>query len=95
MGGAKKKSRPEAHERPECPWQFQHIWRWFFEVLNGCPSTGMGPVTIGWRDLQAWCEMTGERPELWETKLLMRLSVLRANIEIDEQNKAAKPKGGR
>jgi hypothetical protein len=37
-------------------------------------STGMGPVIIGWRDLQAWQELVGIDLEPWELRLLRRLS---------------------
>jgi len=96
--GKKIKGLEEA-ERPACPWQFVHIWQWLNELLSGCTASGMGPITIGWQDLLAWCELTGERPAPWETRLLMRLSVLRANIEGEEHRKEAKqqtkPKGRR
>ena len=52
----------------------------------------MGPVTITWRDVGAWCELVGERPEPWESRLIVRLSVMRANIEAEEAEKRAKRK---
>lgn len=91
MGGARKRPAVETPERPECPWQFQHIWQWFWDVLNGCPATGMGPATIGWRDLVAWKDLTGEHVKYWEARLMIRLSVMRANIEGEDR--AKKPKG--
>ncbi|MGE0290333.1 MAG: hypothetical protein AB7I42_24885 [Bradyrhizobium sp.] len=91
MGGAKKSRRTQP-ERPECPWQFVHVWQWFWDILNGC-ANGMGPATIGWLDLQAWRAITGERPEPWEVRLLFRLSVLRASIEGEENRKKANAPG--
>jgi hypothetical protein len=71
--------------RPACPWELEHVWGWFWEVLNGCPANGMTAVTISWRDIAAWCAMTGERPTAAEARLLLRLSVLRANIESEDK----------
>lgn len=51
--------------------------------MAGVKPDGMAPSAIGWGDLVAWCQLTGERPEPWESRLLMRLSHLRAQIAAE------------
>ncbi len=57
-----------------------HVWSWFVEIVGGVKADGMGPAMIGWGDLSAWCELTGEVIEPWEARLLIRLSALRASV---------------
>lgn len=44
----------------------------------------MAPVTISWRDIAAWCDLTGERLLPWEARLIIRLSVMRATVANEE-----------
>ncbi len=57
-----------------------HVWSWFVEIIDGIKADGMGPSMIGWADLAAWCELTGEVIEPWEARLLIRLSAKRAAV---------------
>ncbi|MEI9804102.1 MAG: hypothetical protein WDN48_06060 [Pseudolabrys sp.] len=57
-----------------------YLWNWFWQILEGVSPNGMVPTAIGWCDLVAWCELTGEAPEPWEARLLVRLASLRAAI---------------
>jgi hypothetical protein len=54
------------------------------DVLAG-QEAGFGPATVTWEGLAAWCALTGETPEPWEARTLVRLGVLRANILSEEK----------
>ncbi|WP_347513823.1 hypothetical protein [Mesorhizobium sp. CAU 1741] len=47
---------------------------------------------IGWRDLQAWRDMTSEAIEPWEARLIVRLSNLQARIASEEAKAKPAPK---
>ena len=80
-GKAKTKAdAPAGSSEPEFPDALDYLWEWFWDALDGCPANGMVPVSIGWCDLSAWCELTGERLEPWEARLILRLSSLRSGI---------------
>lgn len=81
---AAKQALPDA---PEFPDALDYLWRWFVEILDGVAPNGMTAPAIGWRDLAAWCELTGERLEAWEARLLLRLSNLRVNILAEDTAK--------
>jgi hypothetical protein len=65
---------------PDLPRGAIYLWKWFWEILDGVSPNGMAPASIGWRDILAWCELTGERLEAWEARLLVRLASLRTDI---------------
>lgn len=69
------------------------MWEWYCDISPGASGGGgMGPVTITWLDLGAWCERVHETLEPWEARLIVRLSVMQANIEGEEAEKRAKRK---
>lgn len=78
---------------PEFPELLAYLWHWFLEVIGGCAG-GLGPAAITWADLHAWSEMTGSRPEPWETAALMRLSATYAAVRAEEQSKRTAGKNG-
>lgn len=53
----------------------------------------MGPIFVTWQDIRAWCDMTGEEPRPWESRLILRLSVMRANIEGEAAERERQRKG--
>lgn len=53
--------------------------------MNGCPSNGWGPTEIGWRDLQAWSEMTDTPLAHWECGALLRLSVTYVRVRSEKK----------
>lgn len=56
---------------PENP--LPYLTEWLMEIGPIVP-VGMGTGPIGWRDLAAWQEVTGQRLQPWEATLLRRLS---------------------
>lgn len=71
------------------------MWNWFREISLGLSSNGMGPTLVTWESLQAWRLLTGEEPEDWEVRALVRLGYTRAVIEGEKMQKDAKnPPGG-
>ncbi len=88
MGGKKKKKSSAAastDDEPEFPAALDYLWNWFWEILDGCPPNGMAPIAVGWRDLSAWCELTEEKLEPWESRLILRLSALRSMIMAESK----------
>lgn len=77
---------------PAFPDALGHVWAWFCEIRGGLQGNGWGCASITWRDLEAWRALTGETPEPWEARLLVRLGALRA--EILDAADAAPPAGG-
>lgn len=57
-----------------------YLWQWFWDLLLGCPPNGVGPLSISWRDMQAWCAMRGIALEPWEAGVLMRLSMIYVDV---------------
>lgn len=80
------RNKPAAPERLKCPAPLAYLWNRFVEIMEGASGGGMGPATITWTDLAAWGDLTGEAQEPWECRLLMRLSVLRAEIASEGQH---------
>ena len=85
MGRRPKAAADADDDEPEFPDALMYLWNWFGEILDGCVPTGMAPLSIGWRDLSAWCDLTGEGLEPWEARLIVRLASLRCAI-IGELN---------
>ena len=55
-------------------------------------SGGMGPAPIGWRDMQAWQDVTGMQLQPWEARLLRQCSqVYIAQLHDAEAHDAAAP----
>ncbi len=67
----------------------EYLWRWFVEIINGVTAS-FGPPSIAWSDLVAWCTFTGELLDPWEARLLIKLSVIRANVLTEETRRAAR-----
>lgn len=63
-----------------------YLVEYLFEV-GPTVSAGMGPVILGWRDLQAWQELIGIDLAPWELRLLRRLSA----DYLSQSLKAEKP----
>lgn len=47
------------------------IWGVFADLHRCRGSTGMGPAAIGYRDIQAWMVVTGDRLEAWELRAVL------------------------
>lgn len=90
-----KKKQPAAPltRALNCPAELLHVWQWFLEVLGGASGGGIGPAVVTWSDLLAWTELTGEAPEPREARLVMRLSILRANIVCEGLEKSGNAQG--
>jgi hypothetical protein len=52
---------------PEIPFGGEHLWGWFWDIVGGKGEEGF------WSCLQAWSEMTGIKPSMWEVDVLQRL----------------------
>lgn len=46
----------------------------------------MGHVTVSWRDIKAWAELTEEIVQRWEAELLVKLGMLRAHVLSEGRN---------
>lgn len=60
-----------AIEMPPNP--MPYITEWLMEVGPVC-SNGMGTGPIGWTDIAAWQDLTGNELDAWEARTLRRLS---------------------
>lgn len=74
----------------EFPEPLAYLWRWFAEIISGCVATGFAPRAIGWTDLMAWRDLTGNALEPWESRLLISLASLRNDI-LREKTEQAGP----
>ena len=66
---------PEELNIQDLPIGCRIVWDTFIELHNA-RSYGMGPSPIGWRDLQAWQEVTGVRLGPWEIDTIMALDIV-------------------
>lgn len=51
----------------------------------GRGSNGFGPSRISWLEISSWSSLTGNDPEPWEVRALMRLDVAYMNAEAEKQ----------
>jgi hypothetical protein len=65
------------------------VWDWFCEILDGCVA-GFGPAQVSWQDLACWSALTGEAPEPWEARAIVRLGATRAAILSEDVERSAK-----
>lgn len=61
------------------------LWDTFIELHNA-RGGGMGPASIGWRDLQAWQDMRGVKLTPWEIDTVMAMD-LEAMKTLNETKK--------
>jgi len=52
-----------------------YVWEWYVALANARGDSGGGPQPLGWRDLDAWSNLTGARPSPFELQCLMELDV--------------------
>ena len=74
-------------EGAEFPYPLEYLWGWFHELNAGRGGTGFGPAKIGWADIMAWAQLTGNVPEPWEAFALMRLDVAYINAMSEKPEK--------
>ena len=60
-------------DAPECPFELEHIWKWFLELNGGRTSNGFGPNAVTFAEIHAWSILTGNTPSPWEVGMLKRL----------------------
>lgn len=59
-------------ELPPFPRPLAYLWAWFHELLAGAASGPSGPC-VTWEGIAAWSALTGNAPEPWEAKAIVRL----------------------
>lgn len=64
------------------------VWSIFGDLSLGRGSTGMGPAALGYRDIEAWQNVTGDRLEAWERRAV--LAVDKAFLSSLAQRSAGK-----
>lgn len=57
------------YDRP-IPEGAEHVWEWFWQLNRGrtCGMASFNP--IGWQEIAAWSQLTGNRPRQWELDAL-------------------------
>lgn len=68
-----KKKVVEVPVGPQLPLELGYLWGWYCELANARTSNGFGANPITWVDMCAWAAMTGNKPEPWEIRAIMRL----------------------
>lgn len=67
--------RPAELDGPELPPACAHVWTWYVALDRARGSNGFAVNPIGWCDVQAWAELTGNRPTPWEVESIMALDL--------------------
>ncbi len=60
-------------EEIDIPAEAEHLWLWFWELHAGRGSTGWGPASIGYADIEAWSRLCGTEPSPWEVHTLRQM----------------------
>lgn len=67
-----------------------HLTGWLFEI-GPTSSNGMGPVPIGWQEIAAWQELTGNEINPWEARTLRKMSADFVSTMHDAKDKSFPP----
>lgn len=65
-----------------------HIWDWFLELHAARGGNGFGPNAIGWREIQAWLDLTGTLARPPEIQAIMAID--RAWLADQAEQQSAK-----
>lgn len=79
-------------EGPPFPDEVHYVWEWFVEHTLGLTQNGMGAPVVTWESLHAWQAGGGPILEYWESLALVRLGVIRANVQAEKQAQQQKQK---
>lgn len=60
---------------PDLPSGCEHLWADFIALHECRGSSGFGPLRIGYRDIQAWQDVTGIRLADWQLTCIRRADV--------------------
>jgi hypothetical protein len=81
FGLAKPREIEEIEHNPvELPDEVAYVWSYFEEFAMGFPGGGFSVPSATWETLMAWATMMHVFLDPWESRALMRLSIMRANI---------------
>lgn len=65
----------EFAEPPELPGGCENVWADFLALHECRGSSGFGPMRIGYRDIQAWQDVTGIRLAGWQLTCIRKADV--------------------
>jgi hypothetical protein len=85
--GHKGQARAVRRPGPKLPFQIAYLWDCFRQIDCGIASNGFGPPLITWSEIAAFCALTGTALRPWEVLVLVKLSVIRANIDAQAAKK--------
>jgi hypothetical protein len=88
--GWKQAAEEVLPDPPPFPSEMSYLWSWYCQHSLGLVVNGMSPAVVTWEGIAAWSHLMGLALEPWETLTIIRLGNLRANIESEKINTAAK-----
>jgi len=62
------------------PFELAYLWDCFAEVSGGIAVSGFGPAMVTWDNIGWWSQLMRVPLEPWEVRMLVQLSVIRANV---------------
>lgn len=71
---------PDIETEHAAGYLFEYLWE-----AGLMSSNGMGPVSLSWLEIDAWCNRTGATPSTWELLTIKALS----EAYVAELNKAS------
>lgn len=81
---------PELGGVPDLPEAAAHVLHWYYD-LAGTRTIGMALNPISYTEIQAWCNMTGNRPAPWEVLAIRQIDAAFLQSCHEDQRKEAKP----
>jgi hypothetical protein len=90
--GWKKAAAEILPDTPPFPSELSYLWSWYCQHSMGLAANGMSFPSVTWEGVAAWSDLMLVSLEPWEVLTMIRLGNLRANIESEKINKAAKQK---
>lgn len=67
---------PELANEEEIPYFMQYIWEYFQELNMARGSSGFGPSTFTYTEIDAWARLTDRKLEPWEVKLIKNIDTM-------------------
>lgn len=75
---------------PHFPEELAYLWEWYRSHAMGIAISGMAPAVVTWESVVAWCDLMGIRVEPWEARAMVTIGYIRAVVEGESIQKAAK-----
>lgn len=82
LGGTAETKPADLTPPCEFPQALDYVWVWFGQMSCRRSNSAFGPNPIGWQDMAAWRDMTGNQPTPREVDLIMDLDTAFFSVKV-------------